>query len=674
MSARHHGVLPRGAARRAALPRILGGLGALFALPWDDPELARAQLAALSRQLPLLYGILIVNAVALAATFLHIAPDLLTIYLPGVLVAAAAIRLVTWLRNRKELVSGLQALQQLRLIMVIAALFGCASTAWAFGLLHYGDDFDQFYVEFYLAVTAISCVFCLMHVRGAALLCSVVGLLPFTVIFTCSGRLVLTMMAINTLLVTVGMIFVMLRNNGDFAALIVSRRELTLRQGETQRLSDENFRLANLDNLSSLPNRRRFFSELDKVLAAAQHEGTRFAVTLLDLDNFKGVNDIYGHAAGDRLISQVALRLRRLVHQNLFIARLGGDKFGAILSACPTDDPIFGFGTDVVSLLRGPCVVGDRLAAISCSLGVAIYPQAGETAEQLFERADYALYHGKQTQKGQMVVFSNEHETVIRRARRVEQAFRAADLEAEMWVAFQPIVDVVVGRIIAFEALARWASVELGPVGPDVFIPIAERIQMIGELTEVLLKKALDGAKNWPVTVGICFNLSAQDLINPTTMAAVRRIMLESSVAPARIEFEVTETALLRDFDQAARALNMLHGLGARISLDDFGTGYASLGYVQRLPLDKIKIDRSFVTDVDVSRTSPNIIKTIVALCRNLDLDCVVEGVETEAQLRVVIALGCPVVQGYLLSRPVPGEAVTRLIDQLSGQMAVLHK
>jgi predicted signal transduction protein with EAL and GGDEF domain len=319
-------------------------------------------------------------------------------------------------------------------------------------------------------------------------------------------------------------------------------------------------------------------------------------------------------------------------------------------------------------------VVGDRLAAISCSLGVAIYPEAGETAEQLFERADYALYHGKQTQKGQMVVFSNEHETVIRRARRVEQAFRAADLEAEMWVAFQPIVDVVVGRIIAFEALARWASVELGPVGPDVFIPIAERIQMIGQLTEVLLTKALDGAKNWPVAVGICFNLSAQDLINPITMAAVRRIVLESGVAPARIEFEVTETALLRDFDQAARALNTLHGLGARISLDDFGTGYASLGYVQRLPLDKIKIDRSFVTDVDVSRTSPNIIKTIVALCRNLDLDCVVEGVETEAQLRVVIALGCPVVQGYLLSRPVPGEAVTRLIDQLSGQMAVLHK
>jgi predicted signal transduction protein with EAL and GGDEF domain len=239
-------------------------------------------------------------------------------------------------------------------------------------------------------------------------------------------------------------------------------------------------------------------------------------------------------------------------------------------------------------------------------------------------------------------------------------------LESELWIAFQPIVDVLNNRVIAFEALARWHSAELGPIGPDVFIPIAERSQMIGRVTEILLAQALAAARHWPASIGLSFNLSAQDLITVDTMGAVRRIVAESGVAPSRIAFEVTETALLADFDQAVRAVDSLHALGASIALDDFGTGYSSLGYVQRLPLDKIKIDRRFVADADVNRTSANIVKIIVDLCRNLDLVCVVEGVETESQLRAIVSLGCRFVQGYVLSRPVAADAVLGLIEQIA--------
>jgi diguanylate cyclase (GGDEF)-like protein len=403
-------------------------------------------------------------------------------------------------------------------------------------------------------------------------------------------------------------------------------------------------------------------------MADATRKNERFAVALLDLDRFKGINDVHGHAAGDRLLTQIGLRLKRLARGHVFLARLGGDEFGVILSNCPQDSEISELAANVRRALEGPCVVGDRLTTIACSIGVAIYPQAGSTADELFERADHALYHGKQNHKGGVVIFSDEHETNIRRAAHVEQAFRLADYETEMWMAFQPIVDVMESRVIAFEALARWQSRELEAVAPEVFIPMAERTQLIGELTAVLLVKALAAARNWPQQISLCFNLSAHNLASPETMEVVRQIVLASSVPPARIEFEVTESALLQDFDQASAAIDKLHKLGVRVSLDDFGAGFSSLGYVHRLHLDKVKIDKSFVSDVVHGRTAPAIIKTIVALCRNLALDCVVEGVETEAQLRAVALLGCMHIRGYFMSKPVEETAVTRVIENIAAR------
>jgi diguanylate cyclase (GGDEF)-like protein len=637
-----------------------------FELPSADPELAASQLAALARQLPLLYVILLINGFSLVATHLHTAPDLLIFFMPAVLLLVSVARLIFWLRSFRLKLAPLQTLRRLRMIILMTVPLGAAFTMWSLSLFPYGNAYERSQVVFCMGLTAVNCIFCVMHVRAAALMLTVVVMLPFSLFFLATGNPVLIAMTLNMLSVTAGMVFMLLRNSRDFDALIRSRRELINRQRETQRLSDENLRLANLDSLSGLPNRRRFFQKLEETMLLAERAGRPFAVALLDLDRFKTVNDIYGHAAGDRLLVQVGLRFKQISRDELFIARLGGDEFGAILMDGEIANAVEHFGAQVRSLLEGPCVVGDRLAAIACSIGVALYPQAGTTAAELFERADYALYHGKQNRKGAMIVFSDEHETVIRSMARMEQAFRSADMETEFWVAFQPIVDLENNSVLAFEALARWANPELGPIGPDVFIAVAERAQMTGQLTTTLLRKALAAARLWPPEIGLCFNLSAQDLMSAETMAALHGVVQASGVAPARIEFEVTETALMQDFDQAAAALDALHGIGARVSLDDFGTGFSSLGYVNRLPLDKIKIDRSFVTDIERSRTAPGIIRAITGLCDTLELACVVEGVETAAQLSVLRGLGCRYIQGYLISRPVPEDAIAQLIGRIA--------
>ncbi|OYV39229.1 MAG: hypothetical protein B7Z80_07860 [Rhodospirillales bacterium 20-64-7] len=637
-----------------------------FTLPSTDPELAASQLAALARQLPLLYVVLLVNGFSLVVTHLHKAPALLVFFMPAVLLLVSVARLIFWWQSLRLPLAPLQTLRRLRMMMVLTALLGTAFTLWSLSLFPYGNVYDRCQVVFYMGLTAVNCIFCLMHVRAAALMLTLIVMVPFSLFFLATGNPVLIAITLNMLSVACGMVFMVLRNSRDFDALIRSRRELINRQRETQRLSDENLRLANLDSLSGLPNRRRFFQKLEETMLLAERAARPFAVALLDLDRFKTVNDIYGHAAGDRLLVQVGLRFKQISRDGLFIARLGGDEFGAIL----VDDAIAGavecFGAQVRDLLEGPCVVGDRLAPIACSIGVALYPQAGTTAAELFERADYALYHGKQNRKGAMIVFSDEHETVIRSMARMDQAFRSAEMETEFWVAFQPVVDLSTHSVLAFEALARWASPELGPIGPDVFIAVAERAQMTGQLTTTLLRKALAAARLWPPEIGLCFNLSAQDLMSAETMAALHGVLQASGVAPARIEFEVTETALMQDFDQAAAALDALHGIGARVSLDDFGTGFSSLGYVNRLPLDKIKIDRSFVTDIERSRTAPGIIRAIIGLCDTLKLACVVEGVETQAQLDALRALGCRFVQGYLISRPVPEDAIAQVIERIA--------
>ncbi|KAA1007697.1 EAL domain-containing protein [Paraburkholderia panacisoli] len=633
-----------------------------------DPELVRSQVQAFSRQIPLLYFILLVNTMAVAVTHLRSAPAWLSIYVPATLCALCIVRCVRWWRIRHRVLTHDKAVPELRKVIWLAGILGVAFSAWSLLLFPYGTDFEQAQVAFYMATTLAGCVFCLMHLRAAALLLLSIVILSFSIFLVFTGYPVFIAMAVDMTLVGIALAVIIQLYCRTFADVVHAQRELQASQQNTQRLSDENFRLASIDSLTDLPNRRSFFASLRAMSEQALAAGTGFNVGLIDLDGFKQVNDLYGHASGDLVLQEVGLRLLALADPGLFFARLGGDEFGVLVQHKRSNEMLVEVGQRICETLSQPYRVGGNIARLSGTIGWAAFPEAGTTVAQVFEHADAALYFGKESRRGSPVIFSTEHETRIRRSSLLTQELRDADLEAELFLELQPIYDLLTHRTIGLEALGRWHNARLGTVKPEEFIRIAERTELILRVTEVLLRKALDEAARWPCDLFLSFNLSAIDI---STSARARRlidIVSASGVPPHRVAFEITETAVTRDFEQARSSLTMIKQAGCRVSLDDFGTGYSSLSYVHRLPFDTIKIDRSFVTDVDSNSASKKIVKSVLDLCGNLGLECVVEGLETALQAETVKRLGARAVQGYLFSPPMRAGAVAAYLQAASEQ------
>ena len=430
------------------------------------------------------------------------------------------------------------------------------------------------------------------------------------------------------------------------------------------RLSDENSRLANVDSLTDLPNRRQFFIKLGESLDTAAREERRFIVGMIDLDGFKSVNDIHGHTTGDKVLIEAGRRMREVCGDLVFLARLGGDEFAVIIGEDVDDAGVLAFGGRMCSVLDAPFTFPGIITQVSGSIGFATFPEAGSSAELLFERADYALYHAKENSRGRPVIFSSEQETEIRQFGAVEECLRDADLELEMSLNFQPIFDVDRGEAIAFETLARWDSPKLGRVPPAVFVRVAERSDLIIKLTRTLLRKTLDCVAGWPPDIRVSFNLSARDLASPEMILNIMTMVRESGVVPGRIDFEVTEAALMTDFDQSSKSLRMLKALGAGISLDDFGRGYSSLSNLHRVPFDKIKVARNVIKEAETGGSGHAIIKTVIGLCLNLDLICIVKGVETTGQADIVRSFGCTTMQGNLFCKPMPARDVAGFLHE----------
>ncbi|WP_275786185.1 putative bifunctional diguanylate cyclase/phosphodiesterase [Pararhizobium gei] len=631
-----------------------GRLKAFFAVDESNPALIQAQHAAFSQQIPLLYFMLLTNTVALSLTHLNSAPRYLTVYIPAMLGIACIIRVSMWWRTRLRVISDRMAAARLRSTIRLAGILGCSFTAWALALFPYSEGLARVHVAFYMAVTVIGCIFCLMHLRSAALLVTAIVLTPFTLFFALTGEPVFQAIAINMVLVAASMIYILLTHYRDFVDLIESQKALTAKQEETQKLSDENRRLANIDSLTGLANRRRFQDEFHvRIEAAAQHH-ERLAIGIIDLDGFKPVNDAFGHAVGDAVLIEAGSRLKTFENEGVFAARLGGDEFGLIVK---TGDNIAltELGQRICHMLHVPCHVRGISAKVAGSLGFAVFPDAGTQASVLFERADFALYHAKEHHRGQVVVFSEHHESEITRLSRIQQELQNAEFERELKVVFQPFVDMDTSRVIGFEALARWHSPALGAVRPDIFIPVAERCGIIAAMTPVLFEKALQTAVQWPADTRLSFNLSTKDIMSEKTVSALIDILSTSGFDPSALDFEVTETSVMSNFSLALENLDRLTATGAGIALDDFGVGQSSLGYVHRLPLRKVKIDRSFVVDICTNIFSQSIVRTIVDLSRNIGCTCIVEGMETAEQALLLRSLGCRVMQGYYFGRPMDG-------------------
>ncbi len=624
-------------------------LAAFFSVDTSDIALVRAQIVAFNKQVPLLYFALCVNVSLCAIGFAGKAPPLIGIYIPAALVAVCMIRLVVWARTRTAVMTDEQARRRLVGLVWIGGTIGFLYVCWFLALYRASPGpIEQAHVVYAMMAGTTSSIICLMHLRTATRVIAAVST-PISLFLMASGNWHFGVIGITQLLLTGAVVYVLAVASRDFDRMI--------------QLSAENARLANIDSLTDLPNRRRFFERLAEKLKARGASNRPFAVGVLDIDGFKAVNDVFGHVTGDRLLIEAGRRLRKAVGSRAMVARLGGDEFALVVADARDPADLLAFGERVCAVLNEPFLLPGALANVSASLGFAVYPVAGDSAELLYERADYALYYAKTNRRGQPVIFSDIHESHIRAQSSIEHALRNADLDNEMSLHFQPLVDVERGEPTAFEALARWASPELGQVPPNVFIAVAERSDLIHRITHTLLRKALAAARLWPESIRVSFNLSMRDIVSPESIAEIRSIVQRSGIAPARIEFEITESALMADFELARESVMALRELGARIALDDFGTGYSSLSHVHRLPLDKIKVDRSFVIDLEAGGASRDILKTVIDLCANLNIGCVVEGTETARQTEIVRRLGCHSMQGYFFARPMP-------VDEIPGFLA----
>ena len=632
------------------LKNLLGALETLMSVPRDNPRLLQAQYKALSRQLPLMYFVLLVNTWILAFTHRHSAPLWLTVLIPALMTAGCGVRARMWLRAGRSLPAAPVILATLQRTNGLSGVIAAAFTAWSLALFPYGDPYSQAHVAFFMGITVIVCIFCMMHLRPAALTTTVVVNLVFVIFFASTNNPTFIATAVNILLVSAGMLIILQHQYQDFTRLVNA-------QAQTERLSNENLRLANQDSLTGLPNRRQFFQTLEQAMSEAVEYRTGLAVGVLDLDGFKPVNDLYGHSVGDRVLMQVGERLKAIVNDNVLVARLGGDEFALVIKGDLADEALLAFGNQLCQQLRASFALPDMPIQIGATLGVATFPTTAESATQLFEYADYALYQGKAQSPGSTCLFSLGHRDQLFNDGLTEQALRRADLDAEFYVLFQPIIDACSRRTVAFEALARWHSVELGPVSPVRFIPIAERSGMISRLTLPLLAKALNHALAWPAPVRLSFNLSAHDCATLENVQRIIEVIRRSGFDATRLDLEITETAIMQDLAQVQRAIGEFRELGCGVSLDDFGTGYSSLSQLHALALTKLKIDRSFVTGVHANPASYKIVKSLVALSQDMELGCVIEGVETEQELNSLRTLGCTMVQGYYFSPPIRFEA-----------------
>jgi len=405
------------------------------------------------------------------------------------------------------------------------------------------------------------------------------------------------------------------------------------------------------DGLTDLPNRAFFHEQLDAALAAGQGERSLTAILCLDLDNFKNVNDAFGHACGDRLLQALALRLRGQLRDQDTLARLGGDEFAVVLPALTRLDDAKATAQRLIDAVAQPFLIDEHSFTIGLSIGIAS-SNAGATAEALLRFGDMALYEAKRNGRNRFEVFRPELEEVALVRREIETDLRRALHLGQIEMHYQPIVDRTSGRVSGYEALMRWNHPVRGQVSPIDFIPLAEETGLIHELGERALNLACQEAAMWANGASVAVNLSPVQFTNPQLAAMVALALADSGLAPGRLELEITESVLLDDSKGNLKILRQLKELGVNIALDDFGTGYSSLSYLRSFPFDRIKIDKSFVRDIGVSREALAIVRAITGLGTSLLIKTTAEGIETCEQYRRLREEGCTHFQGYLFGRP----------------------
>jgi diguanylate cyclase (GGDEF)-like protein len=771
----------------------------LLAIPTDNPSLMQSQVKALSKRIPLLYFIVLVNTAAVASTHYGIAPDFLTIGFPTIVLIAGLMRARAWVKSRGGAISDADARSLLNATVVVAGVFGAMFLVWGLALYQYGDAYAQGHVVFYMAITVISAIFCLMHLRSAALLLTGVTVVPFSIFFLATGHPVFIAIAINTLLVSAVMVYVLLTYSRDFANMVAYQQKLVgTHNAETERvrlaaeiertaqreilkhagrfevalnnmlqglcmfdvddrlivcnqryakmyaLPDEltqpgarwrdivahrvktfGYRdlgyddvlaqhraidltknettatrvlgdgriifvrhqpineggwvathediterhkaqeqlshMAHYDALTGVANRYLLQERMERAVAGLQRSDA-FAVLCVGLNHIKSANDALGHAVGDALLREVAARLSACVQGSDTLARIGGSEFAILqIGIAGPDEPI-DLARQVLDVLTRPYEIEGHQINIDASVGMALAPRDETAGPPLLRQADIALSRAKMEGGKTWRSFEVAMDAELQSRRGLEIDLRKALANSEFEVYFQPINSAKSRTIKSFEALVRWRHPERGMISPADFIPLAEQTGLIVPLGEWVLRTACQEAIHWPTDVRVSVNLSACQFRTGDLIGTVSKALADAGLPARRLELEITESVLLDGSSDNLATLHGLRGLGAKIAMDDFGTGYSSLSYLRSFPFDKIKIDQSFVKNID-QRDAREIVRAIANLGRTLGITTTAEGVETEDQLKTMIAYRCTEVQGYLFSRPVPASEVRGLLE-----------
>jgi diguanylate cyclase len=452
---------------------------------------------------------------------------------------------------------------------------------------------------------------------------------------------------------------------GSLAAafLLVTRMRRRVRNAEAHL-----HYLAHVDPITGLPNRHAFNERLAFALSKVDQFGGAVGLLLLDLDNFKIVNDTLGHQNGDKLLALVAQRLTECLRNVDIICRIGGDEFAVILEARAEAIDSASVAEKILEALAAPVALDTREIYVTASIGISLYPQDGADLQTLTRNADTAMYQAKGKGKNAYEKFHQEMDRRAQKRLSLETSLRKALERDELLVYYQPQIDLQEGRIAGVEALLRWNHPELGMVGPNDFIPMAEESGLIVPIGRWVLHTACRQVAAWRDagfgTIHVAVNLSVRQTKDPHLMGDILAALHQAGLAPAQLELEITETALMENVLANVELLHRLQTEGIRLSIDDFGTGYSSMAYLKRFPIDQVKIDRTFVRDIPGDGDDEAIISAIIAMAHSLGLSVVAEGVETEAQLQFLRAARCDIMQGYYLARPLPVEQMTDLLRE----------
>lgn len=443
-----------------------------------------------------------------------------------------------------------------------------------------------------------------------------------------------------------------LNDAGEPQYLIKTHEDVTNRRQTESRMAH----MAYHDGLTDLPNRAAFLQALNQMIEACEGTDEEFAVLCVDLDGLKEVNDVFGHALGDKLLIEVAQRFQDTASGGL-VARLSGDEFGLIIDGKQPDAGL-ALAQQLGEALAPEFHIDGRAVRAGITTGMSIFPHNGPDGASLLANAGAALFRAKQKSRGTISLYQPEMDQQIRDRRVLHQDLSKAIKNGELSLAFQPQGiarnSVAESEIIGFEALARWQHPVRGQVSPAEFIPIAEESGLIVEMGEWILRQACREAASWPKPLQVAVNLSPAQFMHGDVVGLVHSILIETGLAPGRLELEITEGVLIEDFDRGLALLRRLKALGVRISMDDFGSGYSSLSYLQAFPFDKIKIDRAFIINLGRNPQSAAIVRAVIDLGHGLEMSIIAEGVETIDQLTFLAREGCDGVQGYLLGKPLP--------------------